>query len=308
MSLLISNISIIAILLVIITTINASFGLTFTTNVQPIINSGGYHHRRQPNLIRRSPLKKKFGGCSVKLRGGGNNYNYDDNDSYGPGEYDGPNSSGSGGGRGSGRQTSPTSSSYQQQGQQPNDFSDRYNSYNQRSQDAYQKLQKRSRSNSSYDRQYQNQQSTIQQLINKLNIFSKNNRQLGFTLTGVGTLLTLLSIVLFFEKNLMRLGNLLFLSGIPLIIGPSRTLGYFTQKSKIRASGCLAAGILLVFYGRPIIGICLEIFGIMNLFGNMFPLVFGIVKRLPIVGDLFDVGKKKKGKMGEGGYYGDRQW
>jgi hypothetical protein len=43
----------------------------------------------------------------------------------------------------------------------------------------------------------------------------------------------------------------------------------------------------LVFVGHPLIGIILELFGILNLFGNMFPLVLIMAKNLPVVGGLF---------------------
>jgi hypothetical protein len=85
----------------------------------------------------------------------------------------------------------------------------------------------------------------------------------------------------------MRLGNLLFVIGIPLLLGPGRTAGYFLQPRKARATGCLGCGIFLVFVGHPLIGIILELFGILNLFGNMFPLVLIMAKNLPVVGSLF---------------------
>jgi hypothetical protein len=91
----------------------------------------------------------------------------------------------------------------------------------------------------------------------------------------------MLGISLFFNKALMRLGNLLFMAGVPMTIGPGRTAGYFLQPKKARATGCLALGIVLVFFGHPVIGIALEAFGLMNLFGNMFPFAMGILKQMP---------------------------
>lgn len=88
----------------------------------------------------------------------------------------------------------------------------------------------------------------------------------------------------------MRLGNLLFIGGVPMTIGPGRTAGYFFQPKKSRATACLALGIFLVFIGSPVFGIILEIFGLLNLFGNMFPLVAAIMKQMPVVGTLFGAG------------------
>ena len=88
----------------------------------------------------------------------------------------------------------------------------------------------------------------------------------------------------------MRLGNLLFIGGVPMTIGPGRTVGYFLQPRKSRATACLALGIFLVFIGSPVFGIILEIFGLLNLFGNMFPLLMVVMKQMPVVGTLFGGG------------------
>lgn len=139
------------------------------------------------------------------------------------------------------------------------------------------------------------------------------NRKVGFFCLGSGTAITFLGISLFFNKTLMRLGNILFLLGIPLTIGPGRTAGYFLQPKKSRATLCLAFGIFMVLVGHPVIGIAAEIFGLLNLFGNFFPLLTMFIRRVPFVGELIpDGSKKKKQKRSEsydreenGNYYGD---
>ncbi|KAL3790517.1 hypothetical protein HJC23_007666 [Cyclotella cryptica] len=115
---------------------------------------------------------------------------------------------------------------------------------------------------------------------------TSGNRKLGLLFLSSGAAFTALGITLFFNKTLMRLGNLLFVCGVPLMIGPGRTLGYFLQPKKARATGCLVCGIFLVLVGHPVIGILLEIFGLLNLFGNMFPVLLMMAKNLPIVGGL----------------------
>lgn len=119
-------------------------------------------------------------------------------------------------------------------------------------------------------------------------LIRNGNKKIGMALLGGGAVFTLLGISLFFNKALIRLGNLLFIAGVPLFIGPSRTTGYFLQPQKARATGCLAAGIFLVMIGWPILGIALEVFGILNLFGNMFPVLMVLLKQMPIVGSLLN--------------------
>ena len=117
-------------------------------------------------------------------------------------------------------------------------------------------------------------------------LLRNGNKKVGMMLLGGGAVFTLLGISLFFNKTLMRLGNLLFIAGVPLFIGPGRTTGYFLQPKKARATGCLAFGIFLVMAGWPIFGIALEAFGILNLFGNMFPVFMVLLKQMPVVGSL----------------------
>ena len=61
--------------------------------------------------------------------------------------------------------------------------------------------------------------------------------------------------------------QLLFLSGISLVIGVQKTIRFFFQKRKIKGTSCFLGGILLVTLGWAFIGMCVEIFGFINLFG-----------------------------------------
>jgi hypothetical protein len=95
----------------------------------------------------------------------------------------------------------------------------------------------------------------------------QSQKQLGAGLVAIGLLLSFLGVMLLFERNLLRLGNISLIFGIALLIGPSHVLAFFLQESRLQASVITAIGVALVFSGRPRIGILLEIFGLLNLFG-----------------------------------------
>lgn len=57
------------------------------------------------------------------------------------------------------------------------------------------------------------------------------------------------------------------MSGLTLIIGPSKTLYFFARKQKMRGTICFFGGILLVFLKWPFVGMIVETFGFLNLFG-----------------------------------------
>lgn len=72
---------------------------------------------------------------------------------------------------------------------------------------------------------------------------------------------------MFFDGGLLAIGNILFLSGITLVIGPQRTIAFFARKEKMRGTICFFLGVILVFVKMPFVGMCVEFFGFLNLFG-----------------------------------------
>jgi len=82
------------------------------------------------------------------------------------------------------------------------------------------------------------------------------------------------------------LGNLLFLGGLTLIIGPQKSFYFFAHKSKIRGFICFFGGILLVFFKWPFWGVIVELIGLLNLFGDFFPVILTFLRQLPIFGTL----------------------
>lgn len=182
-----------------------------------------------------------------------------------------------------------------------------YNDYDDRGRDDYYSKQYNNDGAYNYDDNYYDERDSTYDDRDKDNGFGPSsfsmpdvirtgNRKIGLPLLGVGSALTALGVILMFNKTLLRLGNLFLVAGFPMTIGPGRTAGYFFQPKKARATACLAAGISLVFIGWPIFGIILEVFGFLNLFGNMFPMALMILKQMPVIGPLLkgNAGNKKK--------------
>ncbi|KAG5460086.1 MAG: hypothetical protein BJ554DRAFT_7911 [Olpidium bornovanus] len=76
-----------------------------------------------------------------------------------------------------------------------------------------------------------------------------------------------LGVLLLFDGGLLAIGNVLFLAGLTLVIGASKTAAFFARRTKIRGTVCFFFGIALVFMKRPALGMLLESFGFVNLFG-----------------------------------------
>ncbi|KAF8444702.1 Got1-domain-containing protein [Boletus edulis BED1] len=109
-------------------------------------------------------------------------------------------------------------------------------------------------------------------------------QKIGVALTTFGMLFMFLGIMLFFDAALLALGNMLFLSGLTLIIGPQKTFYFFARKQKLRGTIFFLGGILLVFFKYPFIGMIVETFGFLNLFGDFFPVVLTFLRQLPFIG------------------------
>ena len=60
---------------------------------------------------------------------------------------------------------------------------------------------------------------------------------------------------------------MLFISGLTLIIGPQKTFYFFARRNKLRGTVCFVGGVLLVFLKYPFVGMVVETFGFLNLFG-----------------------------------------
>ena len=63
-----------------------------------------------------------------------------------------------------------------------------------------------------------------------------------------------------------------------------KTLYFFARKHKWRGTLCFLGGVVLIFLKWPVIGISVEFFGLINLFGDFFPVVLGFLRQLPFIG------------------------
>jgi hypothetical protein len=116
-----------------------------------------------------------------------------------------------------------------------------------------------------------------------------DGQKIGVALTTFGTLFMFLGVMLFFDGALLALGNILFVSGLTLIIGPNKTFYFFARKEKLRGTICFLGGIVMVFFKWPFFGMIVETFGFLNLFGDFFPVVITFMRQLPFIGTILSL-------------------
>ncbi|KAJ8381915.1 hypothetical protein SKAU_G00026930 [Synaphobranchus kaupii] len=95
--------------------------------------------------------------------------------------------------------------------------------------------------------------------------------------------------ILFFDKALLAMGNILFVAGLSFVIGLERTFRFFFQKHKMKATSFFLGGVFVVLIGWPVVGVVLEIYGFFLLFRGFFPVVVGFIRRIPILGSLLNL-------------------
>ncbi|TVU30705.1 hypothetical protein EJB05_22339, partial [Eragrostis curvula] len=111
--------------------------------------------------------------------------------------------------------------------------------------------------------------------------------KIGIGLTGFGVFFSFLGIIFFFDKGLIAMGNILFLSGLGLTIGPKSTLQFFAKPKNYKGTISFGAGFFLVLIGWPFFGMILEAYGFIVLFSGFWPTLVVFLQRIPIIGWIF---------------------
>ncbi|OBA19340.1 Got1-domain-containing protein [Metschnikowia bicuspidata var. bicuspidata NRRL YB-4993] len=108
----------------------------------------------------------------------------------------------------------------------------------------------------------------------------------GVASTAAGVVFFLLGIVTFFDSSLLAIGNILFIIGVVLIIGPSRALYFFARPTKIKPTLFFFGGIVLILMKHSFIGFGVESVGILFLFGDFFGTIVLFLRSFPIIGPI----------------------
>lgn len=99
----------------------------------------------------------------------------------------------------------------------------------------------------------------------------------------------MLGVLFFFDSAMLALGDILFLSGLTMTIGVSRTLRFFSRPDRMRGIVAFFGGIVLVFLHWPIFGMIAQLYGMIYLFGQFFPIAAESLKDTPVIGQVFRI-------------------
>ncbi|KAG5481123.1 hypothetical protein LSCM1_06804 [Leishmania martiniquensis] len=108
--------------------------------------------------------------------------------------------------------------------------------------------------------------------------------KMGVAFTGLGVFFSFMGVVMLLDSILLTMGNILFVAGVAMVMGPQRCKAFFIARR--RASACFFLGIVLVFLRWCFIGLCIQGFGALNLFGNFFPVLARVLESTPVLGPI----------------------
>ncbi|KAF8817790.1 Got1 family protein [Cardiosporidium cionae] len=114
-----------------------------------------------------------------------------------------------------------------------------------------------------------------------------DNKKIGIGLCAIGLVLGGVGLLLFFDRALLSLGNIVFLIGLFFLMG-SRSIRFFFRKEKFIGSLFYLGGIGVIIFGWAMIGWLLEMYGLWKLFASFLPSVVTSLSLTP-VGYLFNL-------------------
>ncbi|KAJ9621296.1 Golgi Transport [Taxawa tesnikishii (nom. ined.)] len=131
-------------------------------------------------------------------------------------------------------------------------------------------------------------------------LWLSDSQKIGVAFCSGGGFFLIGGVLLFFDRAMLAMGNILFLFGISLLLGPQRTFLFFARRQKLRGTLAFLLGITLILLRWPLIGFLVEIYGIFILFGEFFKTIAGFAYNVPVVGPYLAKGLQKAGeKAGE---------
>ncbi|KAK0508734.1 hypothetical protein JMJ35_009010 [Cladonia borealis] len=111
-----------------------------------------------------------------------------------------------------------------------------------------------------------------------------DSQKIGVAFCSGGGFFLVGGVIMFFDRAMLAMGNILFLVGLTLIIGLQKTAIFFARRQKLKGTAAFAVGIILILLRWPLVGFLVELYGIFVLFGDFFSTIGGFAGNIPVVG------------------------
>ena len=120
-----------------------------------------------------------------------------------------------------------------------------------------------------------------------MELFYDDSKKIGVGLIIIGLIFYSLGIVFFLDRGFLCIGNIAFIMGLVVVVGPQNTVGFFMRKGKIVGSAVFFAGFIMIVIGWFLFttfGFLLQFYGLFLLFRDFIRVIFSYVQTLPVIG------------------------
>jgi len=114
-------------------------------------------------------------------------------------------------------------------------------------------------------------------------------QKIGVAFCSGGGLFLFAGVLMFFDRAMLAMGNILFIIGLTLIIGLQKTFVFFARRQKWKGTAAFLGGIILILLRWPLTGFLVELYGIFVLFGDFFATIGSFAGNVPVVGPYIQV-------------------
>ena len=82
-----------------------------------------------------------------------------------------------------------------------------------------------------------------------MELFYDDSKKIGVGLIIIGLAFYVLGILFFLDRGFLCIGNLAFIMGLVVVVGPQNTASFFLRKGKVVGSAVFFAGFLMIIIG-----------------------------------------------------------
>jgi len=122
-----------------------------------------------------------------------------------------------------------------------------------------------------------------------------DTQKIGVAFCSGGGFFLIGGVMMFFDRAMLAMGNILFLIGLTIIIGPQKTLLFFARRQKLKGTAAFWAGITLILLRWSFIGFGVELYGIFILFGDFLGTIAGFAQNVPVIGPYIAMAADRSG-------------
>jgi len=111
-----------------------------------------------------------------------------------------------------------------------------------------------------------------------------DSQKIGVAFCSGGGFFLIGGVLMFFDRAMLAMGNILFLIGLTIIIGPQKTLLFFARRQKLKGTAAFFGGLVLILMRWALVGFLVELYGIFILFGDFLGTIAGFARNIPVIG------------------------